>query len=246
MTSPKHAQLAALRRQLMNETVLGPAPAIAPLGVVAIDAALPWHGLPRGVLHEISGPAMDGAATGFCTVLLACLSGGTRSVLWVCPSDDLYGPGLVSFGLPLERLILVRARRPAEILWTLEEALRYRGLAAVLGEISDLPLVAGRRLQLAARKSGVTALLLRRRGETPVTAAVTRWRIAAASGRAARAANMNTRWSVDLVRCRGLLHGEEGHVERWLVEWDRATRRLGVVSDLRNRPSVPAPRRVAR
>ena len=245
MTSPKHAQLAALRRQLMNETIPGPAPAVTPLGVAAIDATLPWRGLPCGVLHEVSGAAMDGAATAFCTMLLARLSDRTRPVLWVCPGDDLYGPGLISFGLPLDRLILVRARKPAEILWTIEEALRCRGLAAVLGEIADLPLAAGRRLQLAARKSGVTALLLRPRADNPVAPAVTRWRVVAAPGRAARTANMVARWHVDLVRCRGLLHGEEGHVERWLVEWDRATRRLGVVPDLRDRPPVPAPRRMA-
>jgi protein ImuA len=241
----KHAQLAALRRQLMNETVLGPATAAAPLGVAAIDAALPWRGLPCGVLHEVSGAAMDGAATGFCTMLLARLATDRRSVLWVCPGDDLYGPGLVSLGLSLDRLILVRTRKPAEILWTIEEALRCRAIAAVLGEIADLPLAAGRRLQLAARKSGVTALLLRPREGNPVTPAVTRWRVVSASGGAARHAHMVSRWRVDLVRCRGLLHGEEGHVERWLVEWDRTARRLGVVPDLRNRPPVPASRRMA-
>jgi protein ImuA len=245
MTNPKHVQLAALRRQLMNETVLGPAPAVASLGVATIDATLPWRGLPCGVLHEVSGAAMDGAATGFCAMLLARLAGRTRSVLWVCPGDDLYGPGLAALGLPLDRLILVRTRKPAEILWTIEEALRCRGLGAVLGEIGDLPLAAGRRLQLAARKSGVTAVLLRPRGDSPVTTAVTRWRVVAAPGGAARHADMVARWRVDLVRCRGLLHGEEGHVERWLVEWDRAARRLGVVPDLRDRPSVPAPRRMA-
>ena len=245
MTNPKHARLAALRRQLMNETVLGPAPAIAPLGVAAIDAALPWRGLPCGVLHEVAGAAMDGAATGFSAMLLARLADRARSVLWVCPRDDLYGPGLAALGLPLERLILVRARKPVEILWTVEEALRCRGLAAVLGEIGELPLAAGRRLQLAARKSGVTALLLRQRADNPAAPAVTRWRVVAAPGRAARTADMVARWRVDLVRCRGLLHGEEGHVERWLVEWNRATRRLGVVPDLRDRPSVPAPRRMA-
>jgi protein ImuA len=245
MTSPKRAQLAALRRQLMNETVLGPAPAIAPLGLAAIDTTLPWRGLPCGVLHEVSGAAMDGAATGFCTMLLARLAADRRSVLWVCPGDDLYGPGLAAFGLPLDRLILVRTRKQAEILWTIEEALRCRSLAAVLGEVADLPLAAGRRLQLAARKSGVTALLLRPRADNPVAPAVTRWRVVAAPGRAARTANMIARWRIDLVRCRGLLHGEEGHAGRWLVEWDRATRRLAVAPDLRDRPSVPAPRRMA-
>jgi protein ImuA len=161
-------------------------------------------------------------------------------VLWVCPQDDLYGPGLVRFGLTPERLILVRAHKPAEILWVIEEALRCRGLAAVLGEVSGLSLAASRRLQLAARKSGVTALLLHHRAEAPVTTAVTRWRAVTAGSDA----QLTPRWHVELVRCRGLLHGEEGYVGRWLVAWEKD--RLAVVPDLRDRPFVAAPRRVAR
>ena len=241
MTSPKLARLAALRRQLMTEAVLGPASAVAALDAPAIDAVLPWRGLPCGAVHEIAGAALDGAATGFCSVLLARLAADGRSVLWVCPQDDLYGPGLVRFGLKPERLILVRAHRPAEILWAIEEALRCRGLAAVLGEVAGLSLAASRRLQLAARKSGVTALLLRQRAAAPVTTAVTRWRAAAAPG---SGASLAPRWHIDLVRCRGLLHGEEGYVSRWLVEWQAD--RLAVVPDLRNRPAVAAPRRMAR
>lgn len=241
MTSPKLARLEALRRQLMTEAVLGPASAVAALDVPAIDACLPWRGLPCGAVHEIEGAALDGAATGFCSVLLARLAADGRSVLWVCPQDDLYGPGLIHFGLRPERLILVRAHRPAEILWAIEEALRCRGLAAVLGEVSGLSLAASRRLQLAARKSGVTALLLRHRAEAPINTAVTRWRVVAASGNDAR---LMSRWTVDLVRCRGLLHGEEGYVGRWLVAWEKD--RLAVVPDLRDRPPVAAPSRMAR
>jgi protein ImuA len=240
MTSPKLARLEALRRQLMTEAVLGPASAAVALGVPAIDGRLPWRGLPCGAVHEIEGAALDGAATGFCSVLLARLAADGRSVLWVCPQDDLYGPGLVRFGLTPERLILVRAHRPAEILWVIEEALRCRGLAAVLGEVSGLSLAASRRLQLAARKSGVTALLLRHRAEAPVTTAVTRWRAAAAGSDA----QLTPRWHVELVRCRGLLHGEEGYVGRWLVAWEKD--RLAVVPDLRDRSPVAAPRQMAR
>ena len=243
MTSPKLARLEALRRQLMTEAVLGPASSVATLDAPTIDAALPWRGLPCGVVHEIEGAALDGAATGFCSVLLARLAADGRSVLWVCPQDDLYGPGLVRFGLRPERLILVRAHRPAEILWVIEEALRCRGLAAVLGEVDALSLAAARRLQLAARKSGVTALLLRHGTKAPVTTAVTRWRAVAAPG-SAQATALTPRWRVDLVRCRGLLHGEEGYVSRWLVAWE-ANRRV-VVPDLRDRPAVAAQYRLAR
>jgi len=243
MTSPKLARLEALRRQLMTEAVLGPASAVAALGAPAIDAALPWHGLPCGAVHEVAGSALDGAATGFCSVLLARLAADGRSVLWVCPQDDLYGPGLVRFGLAAERLILVRAHRPAEILWVIEEALRCRGLAAVLGEVDALSLAAARRLQLAARKSGVTALLLRHGAKAPVTTAVTRWHVATAPG-PKQEANLAPRWRVDLVRCRGLLHGEEGYVSRWHVAWEAD--RLAVAPDLRDRQALAAPRRMAR
>ncbi|HEX2116815.1 MAG TPA: hypothetical protein VHM01_20610 [Alphaproteobacteria bacterium] len=243
MTSPKLARLEALRHQLITEAVLGPAIAVAALDVPAIDAVLPWRGLPCGAVHEVAGAALDGAATGFCSMLLARLAGDGRSVLWVCPQDDLYGPGLVRFGLKAERLIVVRAHRPAEILWVIEEALRCRGLAAVLGEVSALSPTASRRLQLAARKSGVTALLLRQSAAAPVTTAVTRWHVVAASG-PKQDASLAPRWRVDLVRCRGLLHGEEGYVSRWLVAWEAD--RLAVAPDLRDRPAIAAPYRMAR
>src|SRR6266702_1222460 len=111
-------------------------------------------------------------------------------VLWCLRRPDLYGPGLLAHGLDPARLVLVRARRDEEILWAVEEGLRAgpaAGLAAVVGEIGHLPMVAGRRLQLAAERSGVTALILRRwrsaaeaaaeRGQP--SAALTRWRVAA-------------------------------------------------------------------
>jgi protein ImuA len=70
----------------------------------------------------------------------------------------------------------------------MEEGLRAGGvIAAVVGEIGALPTVGSRRLQLAAERSGVTALILRRwhnateaaRERNRPNAAATRWRIAA-------------------------------------------------------------------
>src|SRR5205807_8543730 len=87
---------------------------------------------------------------------------GEGPVLWCLRRPDLYGPGLMTYGLDPARLVLVSAARDEEILWAMEEGLRTRGLAAVIGEVGRLPMVAGRRLQLAAERSGVTALVLRR------------------------------------------------------------------------------------
>jgi protein ImuA len=170
---------------------------VLPFGVEAIDAVLPGGGLARGAVHEIlatGGDEEDAAsAAGFAAGIVARL--GTRpppgsTILWCQKSADLYGPGLQAHGLDPARLVLVTARRDSELLWVIEEALNAgpaAGIAAVVGEIGRLPMVAGRRLQLAAERSGITALLLRRwhtaaeanaERERP-SAALTRWRITA-------------------------------------------------------------------
>jgi len=79
---------------------------------------------------------------------------GAGPVLWCLKRPDLYGPGLIAHGLDPSRLVLVLAKRDDEILWAMEEGLRMPGLAAVVGEVGRLPMVAGRRLQLAAERSG--------------------------------------------------------------------------------------------
>ena len=115
-------------------------------------------------------------------------------MLWCLPRPDLYGPGLAAHGLDPGRVVLVRASRDAEILWAMEEGLRAPGIVAVVGEVGSLPMVASRRLQLAAERSGITAFLLRRwrdggqaaRERALPNAAVTRWRIAALPSRPMR------------------------------------------------------------
>src|SRR5207249_2576550 len=118
----------------------------------------------RGALHEIlgmGGDEEDGAvAAAFAAGIVGRLiATGDGMVLWCLSRSDLYGPGLAAHGLDPGRLVQVRAARDAEILWAMEEGLRAPGIAAVVGEIGVLPGVASRRLQLAAERSGVAALL---------------------------------------------------------------------------------------
>lgn len=70
------------------------------------------------------------------------------------------------------------------MLASFEEALRFGGLGAVVGEVVRFPMVASRGLQLAAESSGTMGLAICRwRRQTEVTdfglptAAATRWRI---------------------------------------------------------------------
>jgi len=227
---------------------------VLPFGVAALDRALPGGGLQLGAVHEIMGAGGDeedgAAAAGFAAGILARIGPqGDRmgAVLWCLKRPDLYGPGLMAHGLDPARLVLVSAPRDDRILWALEEGLRAgrgAGLAAVVGEVGRLPMVASRRLQLAAERAGVTALLLRRwrtgneaaseRGRP--SAAVTRWRVASlpAMAIAGEPGIGRPRWRVELLRCRG------GRPAACEVEVADATGFISLPAELADRPAAPS------
>jgi protein ImuA len=222
---------------------------VLPFGVAAIDSALPEGGLALGALHEIFGPGPDeedgAAAAGFADAIVGRIGSGL--VLWCLKHRDLYGPGLVEHGLDPARIALVRAPRDDDLLWALEEGLRTPGVAAVVGEIGRLPMVAGRRLQLAAERAGIPALALRRwrtgaEAETERTrpsAAVTRWRIAPLpSLRDTDEPELQgligrPRWRVELLRCRG------GEPAEWITEVADASGVVRLPAELGDRPTAP-------
>ncbi len=211
----KTAALAALRAQVRHLEG-GSGGSVVSLGVAELDGHLPGGGLALGCLHEIAGTAAgdDGAAVGFATMMLGRLAAGRGRVIWLTRRRDLYPPGLAALGLPPEPLILVPVHRDRDMVWAMEEALRHRHLAAVLGEVGQLDLVASRRLQLAAEGLGVTGLLLRPPAPLPTpSAAVTRWRLASRAS-TERSGLDGPRWQVDLLRCRG------GSPGGWLLEWN--------------------------
>ncbi|HEV2300443.1 MAG TPA: damage-inducible protein [Stellaceae bacterium] len=225
---------------------------IAPLGLAAIDRALPDGGLARGAVHEIlgvGGDEEDGAlAAAFAAYLLGRFAAqdgpGGGVALWCLARPDLYGPGLAAqgfnLGLDPARLVLVRAPRDELLLWAIEEGLRAPGVAAVAGEVGRLDMVGSRRLQLAAEHSGVTLLLLRRwrNGEAAArergrpSAAATRWRVASLPSLpvAGEPGIGHPRWRVELLRCRG------GRPGIWDVEVADAPGALFVAAALADRP----------
>jgi len=156
-----------------------------PFGVPAIDAALAG-GLARGALHEIAaaGEAHLAAAAGFA---LGLAPSGARLV-WIAEDMALaesgapYGPGLDAFGLAPERLLTVAAAHQRDLLWAMEEALRCRAVAVVIGELRHgaIDPVAVRRLSLAAAQGGALALLLRGSPPHDASTAATRWIVSAA------------------------------------------------------------------
>jgi protein ImuA len=209
---------------------------VLPLGLPALDGALPGGGLACGAVHEIAAEARHGAAAaGFAALLLARFA-ERGAVAWIGRRLDLYAPGLAELGLDPRRLIAVRARRREERLWVLEEVLRTPGIAAGLAEIDLLDLTASRRLLLAAEAKGVSGLLLRPAEALAVpSAALTRWRVAALPGAGGRDRRGPPRLAVELVRARG---GQEG---AWAIEWrgggwHEVADPLAVAADAAHRP----------
>jgi protein ImuA len=248
---PKDARLHALRarvRRLERGAGRGRLK-VVPLGLPVLDGHLPRGGLPLGALHEVEAARAewdDGAMTGFSLGLIARLSQAVAGpVLWVARRPDLYGPGLLALGFDPGRLILVRAQGDQDVCWALEEGLRCPSLAAVVGEVAEPERSAGRRLQLAAEASGVTAFLLRRRLQPrrraePPSAAMTRWRVSPApSGEALPNLPPGLlgppRWRVELLRCRGAAPG------CFLVEGDDGTGGFALATALRDGPLVSDP-----
>jgi len=211
-----------------------------PLGIAKLDAALPWSGLASSGLHEVLGAAGDAAGFGFAAALLGRLPESAGRILW-CRGGPAaramgrpYGPGLALFGLAPERLILLETRRAQEALWAMEEGLRCRRLAAVVGEGMEVAMKASRRLQLAAEAGDTLGLLLSPPGRVSPSVALTRWRVTAAPAACEEAMLGRSRWRISLLRCRGGGQGE------WLVEFDDEALRLVLAAELGDRPLAAA------
>jgi protein ImuA len=148
--------LAELRQMMEAVARPGPCRDVLPFEVSGMDEALPGGGLPLGAAHEFCEEGARGgyaaSALLFTAGILARLKG---PVLWCLHSRDLFAPALARVGLHPDRIIFCETWKDAEILPVMEEGLRMRGLAGVVGELNRISLTPSRRLQLAAEASGV-------------------------------------------------------------------------------------------
>lgn len=118
-------------------------------------------GLSVSRVHEFCGPARVPLAV----LLMGQMVG---PVIWILPgwqAERLYPDGIMPLADP-GRLILARARRPEDMLWAAEEALRSGAAPLVVAELPHPPgLTPVRRLHLAA-EAGTEAA--RHAGRGPV------------------------------------------------------------------------------
>jgi protein ImuA len=140
-------------------------------------------------LHEI-GPAASGseaAALGF-SLALAASWAGPAGIFWAGEEAAFseegapYPVGLAQYGIALDKLIVIRAKKREEALWAAEQALAATGavvICALGAQGKPLDLKASRRLLLFAERNHARCLLLQ--PENGPSAAWTRWRISPAA-----------------------------------------------------------------
>ena len=182
--------------------------------------------LVRGGLHALSGEG----AWSFAAALLHGFGG---PVLW-CRRDGelltLHPDGLLALGVDPTGLTLVRCPTHATLLRTVEEGLRCSAFATVTADVSGpLDLTASRRLHLAARRGGVTGLLILPEQTARGTLSLaTAWTATPATP---AGANATLAWELTLTRSRSGCGG------CWRVERDGQTNRLDLVATVRDGPA---------
>jgi hypothetical protein len=137
-----------------------PRPGIA-TGFASLDAELPGGGWPAGALTEV----LHGqSGIGEMRLLFPALGALARSgapVFLLEPPWIPYAPAFADGGIPLNRLIIVRPRKPADLLWACEQILKGLSDGALLAWPRHLKAQEARRLQLAVEGKSVLAVLMR-------------------------------------------------------------------------------------
>ena len=228
MTSPDRQQrLAALRDSIAN-IERKPALAQARAEVENKTGVFPYFG--GGLLQEVFTDERrnSGAALGFALAQAKALLGGQRlALIYLQLADEgqklglPYGPGLLSFGLDPDALVLVRVSSIADLLWAAEESLACRAVAGVVADIGShsklLDFTASRRLSMRSAATGGSIFMLRYGLERQTSAAHLRWRLSpvlSVSPPYDTRAPGPPRWQVELER--GTLIK---HQTTWLLGW---------------------------
>ncbi|SFS16273.1 ImuA family protein [Yoonia litorea] len=201
------------------------------MGVLRMQQGLAGQGIrPAAMPHTLAevfpaAPA-DASATAF---MLSRLPKTNAPILWVqdrLSRKEAGYPSLAGIGLQ-HPIIMVDLSRASDVLWAMEDGLRCRALAAVVGEVwgdpPALDFTATKRLAMRAEAADVSCWLIRRAASPDLSAARDRWRIASlpsATHPHDAQAPGDPRWALDLFRSRRSKPGQ------WVATYERAADRL--------------------
>lgn len=198
------------------------------VGLGPIEAAFPNAVFPTGAIHEFlsTEPEQAAANGGFISGILNNLMQHGGLCLWISMRRTVFPPSLKIFGVEPDQLIFIDLKRERDVLWAMEEALKCKGLAAVIGELGEINFTQTRRLQLAAEQSRVTGFVLRSDAKKlSATACVARWNISHLPSELedGMPGVGFPRWNVELLKVRN------GNPGSWKVEWSEG--RFKAVTD---------------
>jgi len=183
-------------------------------GYKVLDRLLPYGGYQPGTLVEWLSPALGSAAGTLALVSARQAAAAGGALVVIDEGGDFYPPAAAGLGVDLGRTIVVRVSQRRDAIWAIDQALRCRGVAAVLAWTAVSDSRTWRRWQLAAEEGGSLGLLLRAcdvRG-APAWAEV-RWWVEGLAPRneEERIGADRRRVRVELARCRSI--GRRGMVE---------------------------------
>jgi protein ImuA len=121
-------------------------------GHSALDAELPGGGWPLGLVEVLQQRPEQHVWQLTAPALASSLQAQAGPVVLVAAPFDPFVPSLQAQGIPGERLLWIRAAKPAERLWAAEQALRCAEVAAVLAWLPQAKGAELRRLQMAAQQ----------------------------------------------------------------------------------------------
>ncbi len=186
-------------------------------GLGFIKHAFPNATFPVATIHEFicEGAEDVSASSGFITGILAAIMKKKGVSIWITSSPTIFPPALKAFGVDPEKIIFLHLRKEKEILWAAEEALKCKGLCAVIAEIQELSFTASRRFQLAVEQSRVTGFIIRNHCKNLATTSIARWKITSLKTQAiASIPGVGfPHWQVELMKVRN------GTIGTWQLEW---------------------------
>ncbi len=178
-------------------------------GCQAIDEKLPEGGYAKGSMVEFLQSKVGSGATSLAFMTAKQAMKGGKYLLVVDSDRHFYPPAARSLGIPLERMIVIHPKERGDMMWSIDQALRCSGIAAVVSKIDRLDDREARRWQLAAEQGGALGLWVRdyRTARGQPSWSDIQWRIEPQPA-PKDAGGDNRRWlKMSLLRCRSGVGG---------------------------------------
>lgn len=191
----------------------------ATTGLGFLGRAFPDGHFPVTAIHELISTSSETAAAtnGFLAGILCHLMQSEGLCLWIGMKRSIFPPALKFFNIDPERIVFIDTAREKETLWTVEEALKCKSVAAVVGELREVSFTESRRLQLAMEQSQVTGFIHRYNPRTEnITAFTSRWRVSPLASEISGSLIPGVgipKWQVQLTKARN------GKPAEWQIEW---------------------------